>query len=321
MRRDRMYEILGHHHISMLTKDAKTNNYFYETIMGMRRVKISVNQDDPTMYHLFYGDLTGSPGTGLTFFEMPYIGQTYRGSNAYTKIGLIVPSEESLTFWKDRLSSFNVQHSNITTYNDRPALHFEDVDGLQLVLIYAGANTLDTWQAWPQSPVPVEHQILGIGPVEITVRRIQKIISTFTELFQYTIINESDNETILQTDKGNIFSELVIKQKEIPSEKPGRGSIHHLAIRAKNEMELSFWKEQVKKRGFFLSEVIDRYYFQSLYFRESNGIIFEIATDDPGFTVDSNVEKLGSTLDLPPFLEHRRDEIETKLTPLTEIKQ
>src|SRR5690625_7017294 len=113
-----MYTIPGHHHISMITKDANQNNYFYKNILGLRRVKISVNQDDPTMYHLFYGDLTGSPGTGLTFFEMPYIGQTYRGSNAYTKIGLIVPSEESLTFWKDRLSSFNVQHSNITTYND-----------------------------------------------------------------------------------------------------------------------------------------------------------------------------------------------------------
>src|SRR5690625_1283138 len=130
-----MYTISGHHHISMITKDAKENNYFYREILGLRRVKVTVNQDDPSMYHLFYGDLTGSPGTELTFFEMPSVGRTHQGTNAFTRIGLFVPSEESLIFWKKRFEQFDVHHGNITTYVKRQALHFEDRDGLKMVLL------------------------------------------------------------------------------------------------------------------------------------------------------------------------------------------
>lgn len=314
-----MYNILGHHHISMITKNAQENNYFYETILGLRRVKVSVNQDDPSMYHLFFGDLTGSPGTGLTFFEMPYVGGTYPGSNAYTRIGLIVPSEASLTFWKERFTTFNVKHSEITTYVERPALHFEDPDGLKLVIIFAGERKLDSWQSWQQSPIPEEHQILGIGPVEITVRRLNKLVATLSEIFNYSVIDRSDDVAILQATKDNVFSEIVIKHNDIPSEKPGRGSVHHLAIRVQNETELNYWLDKVKQRGFFATKIIDRYYFKSVYFRESNGIIIEIATDGPGFIVDEDVEALGKKLVLPPFLEERRQEIESRLEPINRL--
>lgn len=121
-----MYKIPGHHHISMLTKDAKINNHFYEKILGLRRVKKTVNQDDPSMYHLFYGDLMGSAGTELSFFEMPIAGRTVRGTNAITRIGLLVPSLESLTFWKKRFEEFDVLHDEIETYAGRAALPFED---------------------------------------------------------------------------------------------------------------------------------------------------------------------------------------------------
>lgn len=314
-----MYTIPGHHHISMVTKNAKQNNFFYRTILGLRRVKMTVNQDDPSMYHLFYGDLTGSPGTELSFFEMPAAGRTHRGTNAITKIGLIVPSKESLTYWKERFEQFEVHHGKITTYANRPALHFEDEEGLRMVLLVSNGEKSAHWEAWEKSAVPIKHQIRGMGSVEITVRRLDKLVGTLTEVFGYTEVSRTDEEAIFQSINGEVIGEIVVKFLDGPTEKPGRGSIHHLAICVKDEVELAYWDEQVRKRGFHSSGIIDRFYFKSLYFRESNGILFEIATDGPGFTIDGEVETLGEQLALPPFLEERRDEIESKLQPIEEM--
>src|SRR5690625_4282797 len=143
-----MFNILGHHHISMMTKDVHQNNYFYTKVLGLRRVKVTVNQDDPTMYHLFYGDRTGSPGTELTFFEIPLAGRTYRGTNAITRIGLLIPSEQSLKYWKNRFDQFGVKHEGITTYANRSAIHFEDQDGLRMVLLVANGEKLTDWEEW-----------------------------------------------------------------------------------------------------------------------------------------------------------------------------
>ncbi|MED0934477.1 ring-cleaving dioxygenase [Bacillus mobilis] len=313
-----MYEIKGHHHISMVTKNGSENNHFYKNVLGLRRVKMTVNQDDPSMYHLFYGDKTGSPGTELSFFEMPLVGKTYRGTNAITRIGLLVPSEESLHYWKERFEKFGVKHSEITTYANRPALQFEDAEGLRLVLLVSNGEKVEHWETWEKSEVPAKHQIQGMGSVEMTVRRLDKLASTLTDIFGYTEVSRNDEEAIFQSIKGEAFGEIVVKYLDGPTEKPGRGSIHHLAIRVKNDAELAYWEEQVIQRGFQSSGIIDRFYFKSLYFRESNGILFEIATDGPGFTVDGDVEYLGEKLDLPPFLEGQRAEIEAKLAPIEE---
>ncbi|PGZ50241.1 glyoxalase [Bacillus cereus] len=313
-----MYEIKGHHHISMVTKNANENNHFYKNVLGLRRVKMTVNQDDPSMYHLFYGDKTGSPGTELSFFEIPLVGKTYRGTNAITRIGLLVPSEDSLHYWKERFETFDVKHSEITTYANRPALQFEDAEGLRLVLLVSNGEKVEHWETWEKSEVPAKHQIQGMGSVEMTVRRLDKMASTLTEMFGYTEVSRSEEETIFQSIKGEAFGEIVVKYLDGPTEKPGRGSIHHLAIRVKNDAELAYWEEQVIQRGFQSSGIIDRFYFKSLYFRESNGILFEIATDGPGFTVDGDVEHLGEKLDLPPFLEDQRAEIEANLAPIEE---
>ncbi|MGH0633092.1 ring-cleaving dioxygenase [Bacillus pacificus] len=313
-----MYEIKGHHHISMVTKNANENNHFYKNVLGLRRVKMTVNQDDPSMYHLFYGDKTGSPGTELSFFEIPLVGKTYRGTNAITRIGLLVPSEESLHYWKERFETFDVKHSEITTYANRPALQFEDAEGLRLVLLVSNGEKVEHWETWEKSEVPAKHQIQGMGSVEMTVRRLDKMASTLTEMFGYTEVSRSEEEAIFQSIKGEAFGEIVVKYLDGPTEKPGRGSIHHLAIRVKNDAELAYWEEQVIQRGFQSSGIIDRFYFKSLYFRESNGILFEIATDGPGFTVDGDVEHLGEKLDLPPFLEDQRAEIEANLAPIEE---
>lgn len=313
-----MVQIKGHHHISMMTKDAKENNHFYQMVLGLRRVKMTVNQDDPSMYHLFYGDLTGSPGTELTFFAMPQIGRTYEGTNMINRIGLVVSSVKSLTFWKKRFEQFGVIHGEITTYANRSALHFEDKDGLQLVL-QVSDETPPLWEPWGKSTVPEEHQIKGMGTVEMNVRRIEKLKRTLTELFHYSMIEEQQDELILQSIKGEIFGEILVKQLDGKPEKPGRGSIHHLAIRAKDDDELAYWEEQVKQRGFHSTGIIDRYYFKSFYFRESNGILFEIATDGPGFLIDSSLDSLGENLDLPSFLKDQRQEIEAKLLPIEEM--
>ncbi|WP_087974121.1 ring-cleaving dioxygenase [Oceanobacillus rekensis] len=313
-----MFTIPGHHHISMITKNASQNNHFYRYVLGLRRVKMTVNQDDPSMYHLFYGDKTGSPGTELSFFEIPAVGNTYRGTNAITRIGLLVPSEASLLFWKVRFEEYGVQHGEITTYANHPALKFEDPEGLQMVLLVSNGVKVAHWETWGKSEVPLEHQIQGMGSVEMTVRRLDKLASTLTDMFGYIEISRTDDETIFQSIKGEVFGEIVVRYLDGPKERPGRGSIHHLAIRVQNESELLYWEEQVKQRGFHSSGIVDRFYFKSLYFRESNGILFEIATDGPGFAIDGEVEHLGEKLDLPPFLEERRKEIEENLNPIEE---
>lgn len=315
-----MHTISGHHHISMLSKNAKIINDFYQQVLGLRRVKKTVNQDDPSMYHLFFGDRSGSAGTELTFFEMPNIGGTVRGSNAITQIGLLVPSYESLVYWKERFERLAVNHGEITSYAGRDALHFEDQEGLRMVLLNNnGEKVPNTWQAWTGSEVDPQHLILGMGTIEITVRHLDRLANTLTELFGYVEASHSDKEAIYQSVARQSFGEILIRQDLGPREKPGKGSIHHLAIRAKNEEELRDWEAAVNERGFYTSGVVDRFYFKSLYFRESNGILFEIATDGPGFTADSSLEELGKDLSLPPFLEGRRAEIVQNLLPIDEI--
>lgn len=312
-----MHTISGHHHISMITKNAQMNNHFYQNVLGLRRVKKTVNQDDPSMYHLFYGDLTGSAGTELSFFEMPMAGRTIRGTNAITQIGLLVPSFQSLVFWKKRFELLDIKHGEITVYAGRDALHFEDPEGLRMILLNNNGEEIpDHWSIWEDSIVDEKHRILGMGTVEITVRDLTSLATTLKDMFGYAEVSRSDKEATYQSTLGQSFGEIVVKQELGPSEKNGRGSIHHLAIRAKDQDELRHWNEIVSEHGLHTTGIVDRFYFQSLYFRESNGILFEIATDGPGFTVDSAVEDLGNALDLPPFLEERRAEIEAKLTPL-----
>lgn len=309
-----MSHIAGHHHISMITKNAGENHHFYRDILGLRRVKKTVNQENPKMYHLFYGDLTGSPGTELTFFEIPNAGRTHRGTNAITKIGLFVPSQESLHYWLRRLDEHHILHSGITSNAGREAIHFEDPDGLRLVLLNGENDTLpDFWTTWPDSPVPEESRILGMGPVEITVQNAKSLSATLEKIFGYTLATHTEEGLLYQSTAGHAFGEILIVEQDGPVEKPGKGSVHHLAIRVKDGEDLRYWKEKIKEYGYDILFMKDRFYFESLYFKEENGIMFELATDGPGFTVDASVESLGTKLDLPPFLEPKREEIERNL--------
>lgn len=312
-----MEKIAGHHHISMITKKGQQNNQFYQQVLGLRRVKKTVNQDNPSMYHLFYGDLTGSAGTELSFFEMPTAGSTKRGTNAITQIGLLVPSYDSLLYWKKKFELLNVQHGELTMYAGREALHFEDHEGLRLVFLNNNGDEVPAyWQSWDDSIVAREHRILGMGAVEMTVQSLDSLADTLENLFGYELASRTAKEAIYQSVKGQAFGEIVIVEQDGPNEKPGKGSVHHLAIRVKDGEELREWQQRIQAFGFDVMKITDRYYFESLYFKEKNGILFELATDGPGFTVDSTVESLGKELDLPPFLEGKRAEIEAKLEPI-----
>lgn len=312
-----MNNIAGHHHISMITKKGQQNNQFYQNVLGLRRVKKTVNQDDPSMYHLFYGDLTGSAGTELSFFEIPMVGSTKRGTNAITQIGLLVPSYDSLLYWKKRFEVLDVKHGELTMYAGRDALHFEDSEGLRLVLLNNSGDEVPAfWRSWDDSVVLEEHRILGIGAVEMTVQLLDSLANTLENLFGYVLASHMGNTAIYQSVKGQAFGEIVIVEQDGPKEKPGKGSVHHIAIRVKDGKELREWHQRIRDFGFEVMKITDRYYFESLYFREENGILFELATEGPGFTVDSTIESLGKELDLPPFLEVKRAEIEGKLEPI-----
>ncbi len=312
-----MSKITGHHHISMITKNAHENHQFYHHLLGLRRVKKTVNQDDPSMYHLFYGDLTGSPGTGLTFFELAHAGRTHRGTDAITRIGLLVPSYDSLVYWKNRLDEFQIEHSEITTYGGTDAIYLEDPDGLHLVLLNNQDKPIpQEWTKWQDSSVEMAHQILGMGPVELTVSSLEDAAKTIVQLFGYKERSKTETEAVFQVEEDQLHGQIIIVEQEGPKEKPGRGSVHHLAIRVNDKEELEQWEQRIKDFGFPIIKKADRYYFSSIYMKEIHGIIVELATDGPGFTVDTAVEDLGTRLELPPFLEERRQEIEEKLTPI-----
>lgn len=307
----------GHHHISMITKNAQQNNDFYTKVLGLRRVNITVNQDSPNMYHLFYGDKIGAPGTELTFFEIPMVGRTQRGTNAITQIGLFVPSYQSLEYWAQRLDEFGIESDGIGRFAGRAALQFEDREGLRLVLVNVQDDELPKqWVAWDNGDVAFEHRILGMGPIELTVREPQKTIDFVSTLFGYNVVETKPGVTRLQTTEGGVFSELVIVQQDGAEERPGRGSIHHVALRAESLEQLHQWQEQLAEMGYNNSGEVDRHYFRSLYVRDDNNILFEIATDEPGYTAFFDEADLGKKLHLPPKLEARREEIEAMLEPL-----
>lgn len=309
-------QLKGHHHISMITKNGQRNNEFYTKVLGLRRVMMTVNQDSPDMYHLFFGDKTGAPGTELTFFEIPMAGLTHRGTNSISRIGLLIPSKDSFSYWIERFTALNVKHEMVENYVGKEVLTFEDHEGLRFAMFsHHHAPLQDRWQAWEGSNVPEEHRILGMGPIEITVREPKKTLGLLQAIFNYQVIEQQDHWTRIQTE-GGIFSEIILYEQDGPVERPGRGSVHHLALRAKDVEQLNQLDAAIRALGYHTSGEVDRHYFQSVYFRDDNNILFELATDTPGFAKNGDYDNLGQTLDLPPKLEPHREQIVARLAPL-----
>lgn len=315
----------GVHHLSAITANASENYHFYTQVLGMRLVKKTVNQDDPSVYHLFYGDEVGNPGTELTFFEIPMAGSTYRGTSSISGTSLRVANDEALTYWKKRFKEYKVEHSDIAERAGHQVISFEDAEGQRLTLVSDERNIgVKGGHSWDKSPVPVEYGIIGLGPIHLTVKNNTPTASVLTDVlgFKQTRKYASDEAgqadiLVFETGEGGNGSEVHLEeQTDLPAERPGRGSVHHVAFRVDNETELRQWIKKINDAGFNNSGYVDRYYFSSLYFREPNGILFELATDGPGFATDEHIDHLGESLALPPFLESKREQIEQHLKPI-----
>ncbi len=321
-------QLTGIHHLTAITARAAENHAFYTGVLGLRLVKKTVNQDDVSAYHLFYADGAASPGTDLTFFDWP-VGPERRGTHSIARTGLRVGSADSIKWWHTRLSEQNLKVGAILDRDGRTTLDFEDPEGQRFAIV----NDSEGFPVhpWEKSPVPVEHQIRGLGPITLcvpTLDRTEQVLVNLmgmTEDRTYLLPGSPDEDGepsdvtvhVFRMGAGGPAAELhVAVDPHAPIARQGAGGVHHVAFRTPNFDEYAAWHKRLIEAGYPNSGPINRYYFRSLYFREPNGILFEIATDGPGFAADEPMEKLGETLALPPFLEKRRAEIEAGLKPL-----
>lgn len=319
-------QLKGIHHVSSLTANARRNVDFYTNVLGMRLVKKTVNQDDTSVYHLFYGDERGNPGTEVTFFEIPMAASNKRGTNSITNVSLRVPGDDALEYWKQRFEEHAVQHSGIQKQAGRLVLPFEDPEGHRMQFVSDEYDQgVEPGVPWELSNASPADGATGLGPVRLTVKTAEptaavlKDIMGFSEIHSYPHPDDADlpDIRVFETGKGGSGAEIHIETRnDLPAERQGRGAVHHVAFRVEDADELQQWIERIKNARLPNSGFVERYYFQSLYFREPNGILFELATDGPGFEGDEPFEHLGESLALPPFLEPQRSEIEARLKPL-----
>ncbi|MFC4778189.1 ring-cleaving dioxygenase [Paenibacillus sp. GCM10023252] len=318
-------EFKGIHHVSALTAKGQENYDFYTKVLGLRLIKKTVNQDDPSVYHLFYGDEKGNPGTELTFFEIPRAGRFHAGTNSISATSLRVPNDEALQYWRERFDTMQVEHEEIRERAGRSTLAFQDHEGQRLILVSDEHNQgVPGGTVWDKSPVPAAYGIIGLGPVQLTVQHAQATIDVLTDIMGFRVAGQYASSVagqpdivVLETGQGGTGAEVHVEERaDLPAERPGRGSVHHVAFRVDNEEELRQWIGRISEARLPNSGFVDRFYFRSLYFREPNGILFELATDGPGFDTDEDIHHLGESLALPPFLEDRREQIEAVLKPI-----
>jgi glyoxalase family protein len=313
-------QLTGIHHLTAVTGDAPRNHDFYTRTLGMRLVKKTVNQDDTSAYHLFYADGEATPGSDITFFDWPVTAEK-RGTQSISRTGLRVGGADSLRWWKARFDEQGVTHADIIERDGRQTLDFEDFEGQRLSLIDDGGS--GEAHPWDRSLVPAQHQIRGLGPITISVpdRDMTDVVLTrvlgMKHVREYaTLDNESSRTYVYEMGPGGPAAELhVAVEPNLPAVEPGAGGVHHVAFRIP-DADYQAWAERLQNLRLPSSGPVDRFYFQSLYFREPNGILFEIATDGPGFATDEPLAALGEKLSLPPFLEGRRQQIEAGLSPL-----
>jgi glyoxalase family protein len=306
--------INGIHHITAIAGGAKKNYDFYTRILGLRMVKKTVNFDDPQTYHLYYGDGVGTPGTILTFFPWQGITAGRRGARQVTEIGYSVP-EGSLDFWLKRFEDNNVIYNKPSEKFGEQYLTVLDPDGLKLELIVP--KTADNRLPWETADVKTENATRGFHNITITTNKIDATAKILTGVFGYRLLEQHVNRYRFITDA--VDNAAIVDLVEVAGEVAGHvagGSVHHVAFRVKNEAILMEYREKIAILGLHITDKIDRNYFYSLYFREPGGVLFELATDNPGFSVDEPVEQLGQGLKLPAQYESMREDLEKSLPSL-----
>lgn len=314
-------QLNGLHHVTSVTAQIGMNADFYTRVLGLRLVKKSVNQDDVSAYHLFYADKLGSPGTDITFFDWSYMEPEQRGTDSIALTAFRVSGREALDYWAERLAAHGVEHEGIEKFDGRPALRFADPEGQRLMLVDDGGAEF-AGELWDGSDVPVEHALRGFYAVMLSVPVLRQVEPILTQALQFRRARKAqDSEgrsiVIYEMAEGGPGRELwVVEEPDQPRARLGAGGTHHVAFRVADRDAQSAWRERLLEAGLYVSPFTDRFYFRSIYFRISNGILFEIATDGPGFGADEDLESLGEKLALPPFLESRREVIEANLKPI-----
>lgn len=307
--------INGIHHITAIAGDPQENYDFYTGIMGLRLVKRSINQDAPDTYHLFYADGEGNPGTDLTFFPWPAMMPAKDGAGKATEVTFAV-RYGSLAYWKERLLAHNIDVTEETRFG-ATHLVFRDVHGLGLAIIQTDAPDSRPFTVWEKSPVPAEHQLLWMHSTRMILRNRQNTDLLLTKVMDFAYLGEDNGWH--RYGSGNGGSGTLVDIQENPTIGAGRwgtGGIHHIAWRVANSEEEMMVREKVLRVGLSPSPQIDRFWFKSVYFQEPGGVLFEIATDGPGFDRDEDPTKLGEKLILPPWYEPQREIIEQGLPKL-----
>lgn len=310
-------QLTGIHHLTAISADASGNLDFYTRVLGMRLVKKTVNQDDVSAYHLFYADGKGSPGTDLTFFDWPALPER-RGTNSIVRTALRVAGPEALAYWHARVANAGLKHGPVAEQDGRLQFAFEDPEGQRLAII--DEDGVGPAHPWVRSPVPWPYQICGLGPITISVPVLEPSAIFATEVMgmrtsrSYTDMGVAVQ--VFEMGDGGPAAELHMRiEPDLSPASQGAGAVHHVAFRIPDDAFAS-WVDRYNSLGVRSSGAVDRFYFRSLYAREPGGILYEIATDGPGFAADELEEVLGERLSLPPFLEPRRAAIERGLKPL-----
>ncbi|MEY2585108.1 MAG: glyoxalase family protein [Verrucomicrobiota bacterium] len=312
-----METVRGLHHVTAIAGPAQENLDFYAGVLGMRLVKRSVNQDDPGTYHLFYADAAGHPGTDLTFFPWAQMAPSREGHGLSSEVSLAV-APGSLEFWSERLQRKSVAVSPVESRFGRTTLPLRDPHGLRVALVENEESLGRPFTPWNDSPIPEQHQIRGLESARMVERDLGRTASFLAEAMGFTELGKENGWHRFGVAGGK--SGAYVDLQESPAAARGAwgtGRIHHLAWRVDDEKHQDDVRTRVREGGSRPTPVIDRFWFKSVYFPEPGGVLFELATDGPGFAVDEDPARLGETLVLPPWLEPERAGIEAVLPRLT----
>ncbi|HEU0004928.1 MAG TPA: ring-cleaving dioxygenase [Terriglobia bacterium] len=307
-------QILGIHHVTAIAGDPQQNLDFYTGVLGLRLVKLTVNYDDPQTYHLYYGDAHGTPGTILTFFPWPRAKKGRQGHGQVTVTAFSVP-EPALEFWAKRLSERGVEFEGPFRRFQERVMTFSDPDGLRLELV--AGPPLSSEKREPTGPIPPEYAIHGFHSATVAQEGYERTAFLLTETLGFRLVQQESNRFRYAVGRGEPSSIVdVVCVPDSAAGGLGSGTVHHIAWRTPDDPQQNEWHTEIARQGYNISPVMDRKYFHSIYFREPGGVLFEIATDHPGFAVDEPAASLGAKLVLPDWLETRRSQIEARLPPL-----
>jgi len=308
-------KIPGLHHVTAIATDPQRNLDFYVGLLGLRFVKRTVNFDDPGTYHFYFGDNRGTPGTILTFFPWPGARRGTRGTGQIEATAFAIPPD-SMGYWLERLKQQRVAAERTSPRFGEEGIRLVDPDGLLIELIASRSH--GGGEPWADSPVPAEHGLRGFHSVSAALEGYERTARLLSETFGYRLIDESGNRFRFASPDESAPGRIVdlLCQPDTAIGRVAAGSVHHIAFRAKDQAEQLQWREHLVDLGYNVTPVIDRTYFHSIYFREPGGVLFEIATEPPGFTLDEKLDELGTHLRLPPLMESARSQIEQILPPI-----